>query len=175
LIALKVENVDFPDGIAFKCKQCGSCCRFIPGDVNAEEKRLIEAKGFVGFLGAPDSTGRTLIRRKKDGSCFFLTGKNKCAIYDVRPMICRIGPFQVKDWDYKNNVITVETRLDLACPGIHAGSEPASQDAVKAAQGYVREMVELTAKVEKLPITAEEVASIARKHIITNTVPFLKE
>ena len=64
---MKYENVVFPDGIGFKCKHCGFCCRYIPGDVNAEEQRKIEAKGFTDFSETPDITGLRLIRRKNNG------------------------------------------------------------------------------------------------------------
>ena len=72
-----------------------------PPDVNTAEQKQIEAKGFTDFLDRPDKTGIAWIRRKKDGSCFFLTKNNKCAIYEVRPAVCRLEPFTITDYDYE--------------------------------------------------------------------------
>jgi Fe-S-cluster containining protein len=36
------------------------------------------------------------MRKTVDGKCIFLRG-NACAIYDVRPLICRFYPFELRN------------------------------------------------------------------------------
>ena len=159
---MKFENVVFPDKLGFKCKRCGRCCRDAPADVNAEEQQLIESKGFTDFLDYPDGTPQRFIKRKSDGSCLFLTKENKCSIYEVRPMICRLAPFDVRDWDYEKNLIEVDFRPELICDGISAEGDVPIEVIGKAAQAFVREMLEMVAKKEGLPITSTKVLSLTR-------------
>jgi Fe-S-cluster containining protein len=163
---LRYENVEFPDGIGFKCKQCGACCRFIPGDANKDEQKQIEEKGFKDFSEDPDITGRRQFRRNSTGGCFFLTAENTCKIHNIKPMICRIPPFRVVDWDYEKNLIFVEPRIDFTCPGVIPSSETPSPEIARAAQLFVKDELELTAKVEGLPITSRRVAHLTRLRII---------
>ena len=92
-----------------------------PPDVSKAEQKLIEVKGFKDFLERPDETWIDWIRRKKDDSCFFLKNNNKCAIYDVRPAICRLEPFTIVDYDYENNRIELELNFPFSscCVGIY--------------------------------------------------------
>ena len=91
-----------------------------PPDVDKNERKDIEAKGFKDFLAPPDETGIMWIRRKKDDSCFFLTKDNKCAIYEVRPAACRMEPFTIMDYDYQNNRDRVGDELSFltCCSGV---------------------------------------------------------
>jgi Fe-S-cluster containining protein len=160
--SLNFENVVFPDSVGFQCKNCGFCCREQPADTNAKEQQRIEAKGFKDFLEDPDGTGLRFIRRKKDGSCFFLTEDNKCMIYEVRPEICKIVPFIVTDWDYERNRIEVDLSPQCGCKGIFDGETLSIEEIGKAAQTFVQEMLEMTAKFSGLPITDKEVLSKTR-------------
>jgi Fe-S-cluster containining protein len=171
MINLKLDNVDFPDGISFKCKNCGKCCRYIPGDVNSQEEQRIQLRGFENFLGAPTVNGNKFFKRKKDGRCFFLTNDNKCEIYDIRPMVCRLEPFGVTDWDYNQDVIYVQPRLDIICPGIVPGSEEPSLDIAKAAQDFVKETRVFIARTLNLPISGKETLHEVREYIIRQHFP----
>lgn len=51
--------------MSFPCTKCGACCR--------------RAWAFQGALPT-----------KEDGSCLHLTKDNECAIYEDRPLLCRI-------------------------------------------------------------------------------------
>ena len=139
-----------------------------PPDVNAAEKKQIEAKGFSDFLDRCDETEIMWIRRKKDGGCFFLTEKNLCAIYDVRPSICRLEPFTIKDYDYLKN--RVELELDFpfvcGCEGVNDGETLPVEVIGKAAQMIVRKILVLTAKDLRLPVTDKRVASETRARIL---------
>ena len=50
---------------AFDCNGCGACCRVAP--------RLVP--------GWP---------KRADGACVYLTPDNRCAIYEKRPLVCRV-------------------------------------------------------------------------------------
>lgn len=172
MIDLKLDDVDFPDGIRFKCTNCGKCCRYIPGDVNSQEEQRIQGRGFKSFIGgAPTVIGNKFLKRKKDGSCFFLADDNKCKIYDIRPMVCRLEPFVVTDWDYIQDIIYVQPRLDVICPGIVPGSDEPSIDIVKAAQDYVKETREFIARTLNLPISGKEASHEVREYIIYQHFP----
>jgi len=112
---LNFEKVVVPDSVGFQCKKCGVCCRVQPPDVNREEQKRIESTGFTNFLDRPDETGIIWISRKKDGSCLFLTKENKCAVYHVRPAICRLEPFTIADYDFEKNRIELELNFPYAC------------------------------------------------------------
>jgi Fe-S-cluster containining protein len=169
---LNFENVVFPDSIGFRCKKCGVCCRLQPPDVNLAEQKLIEAKGFSGFLDRADETGIMWIRRKKDGSCFFLKPNNECAIYDVRPAICRLEPFTIMDYDYERNRIELELNFPVACgcEGVSDGDCLPVKVIGRAAQVIVQKILALTAKDMGLSINDKRVASETRARILRRRI-----
>lgn len=118
---MNFENVTFPDSVGFRCRKCGLCCREQPADLNEKEQQKIESKGFTGFSVEADGIEGPFIRRKKDGSCFFLTKDNECMIYEIRPAGCRIQPFTITDWDYEKNTIELDLPVDSKCKGIFEG------------------------------------------------------
>jgi Fe-S-cluster containining protein len=118
--------------------------------------------GFSVFLEDPDGTGYRFIRRKEDGSCFFLTNDNKCAIYEVRPAICRLVPFIATDWDYEKNMINIDLPVPCNCKGVLDDRILPIEELGKAAQSLVQEMLEITAKTMKLPISDKKVISQTR-------------
>ena len=77
-------------------------------------------------------------------------------------MICRLAPFDVRDWDYEKNLIEVDFRPELICDGISAEGDVPIEVIGKAAQAFVREMLEMVAKKEGLPITSMKVLSLTR-------------
>lgn len=168
---MNFENVTFPDSVGFRCRKCGLCCREQPADLNEKEQQQIEAKGFTGFSvdRAADGLEGLFIRRKKDGSCFFLTKDNECRIYDIRPAGCRIQPFTITDWDYEKNTIELDLPAECRCKGIlvEGGTLPIDEMG-RAAQTLVQSMLEITAKALGLPITDKRVASKMRMLIIEN-------
>ena len=164
---MKLDNVDFPDGIAFKCKNCGKCCRYIPGNVNSKDEQKIQEKVFKKFTGAPTVNGNKFFRRKRDGSCSFLTTDNKCKIYDIRPMVCRLEPFGVTDWDYTQDVIYLQPRLDIICPDIVPGSEELLLDIVEATQDFVKETQVFIART----ISGKETLHEVREYFVRQYFP----
>lgn len=143
-----------------------------PPDVNVAERKQIEAKGFRDFLGCSDETGLMWIRRKNDGSCFFLTKNNRCAIYSVRPAICRLEPFTIIDFDYAKNRIELELNFPSACgcQGVFDGEALPIEEIGKAAQMIVQKILALTAKDLGLLITDKKVASETRSRILRRRI-----
>ncbi len=163
---MQFENVVFPDGVGFRCKGCGRCCKEQPADVTSEERQRIENKGFTNFLDESDLTEPRLIRNRKEGGCFFLTQNNQCKIHDVKPAICHIVPFLVTDWDYTKNLIEVDLPVDCDCPGINDTNQLSLKAISKAAQTYVHDIQKATAQQEQLPLNDKAVLSKTRQIII---------
>jgi Uncharacterised protein family (UPF0153). len=144
-----------------------------PPDVNKAERKKIEAKGFRDFLERPDESGIAWIRRKKDDSCFFLTKKNKCAIYEVRPAVCMLEPFTIVDFDYDENRIELELNFPFStcCMGVCEEDEPLPLEEIgKAAQTLVAKILALTAKDLNLPITDKRVKSETRSRLLRRNI-----
>jgi len=165
---MQYENVVFPDSIGFLCKNCGVCCKDEPPDINLKEQQRIEAKGFLDFLEEPYDPQNRNIRRKKDGSCFFLSEENACKIHDIKPVICILEPFIITDYDGKTNKIFLDLNPLAAtnCKGVFIGEMIAPEEIGKAAQTIVREFLEIIAKKTGLPVTDKNVASLARNLLL---------
>ncbi len=165
---MQFENVIFPDSVGFQCTNCGVCCRDEPPDINLKEQQRIEAKGFANFLEAPNDPSNRNIRRKKDGSCFFLTEEDTCKVHDVKPSICILEPFIITDYDDKTNRIFVGLN-PLAvrnCKGICTGELIVPEVIGKAAQTIVKDLLEIVAKKTGLPDTNKKVSSLTRKLLL---------
>jgi Fe-S-cluster containining protein len=163
---MQFENVVFPDGVGFRCKGCGRCCKEQPADVTSEERQRIENKGITNFLDQNDLTLPRLIRNRKQGGCFFLTSTNECKIQEVKPAICHIVPFVVTDWDYTKNLIEVDLPANCDCPGINDSNQLPLETISKAAQTYVHDTHKATAQIEQLPLNDPVVLSKTRQTII---------
>jgi Fe-S-cluster containining protein len=139
-----------------------------PPDVNSWEQKQIEAKGFTNFLDRLGDAGIRWVRRKKDGSCFFLTKNNKCAIYAVRPAICRLEPFTIVDYDYEKNTIELELNFPsvCGCVGVFDGETLPVEEIGRAAQVMVQKILVLTAKDLGLLVTDKRVACETRSRIL---------
>jgi Fe-S-cluster containining protein len=169
---MKYSNVEFPDGIGFQCVNCGSCCKAHPSDVNAEEQKKIEAKGFTDFLEGSDGDVTRRIRAKADDSCFFLSKENTCAIYDVRPTACKLEPLMITDFDYENNKIKLDINPaalcdpSLSCKGLSPSGKLPEIDMGEAAQTTIQEALESFSRQKGLPVTCKEVAFLTRQYFI---------
>lgn len=142
-----------------------------PPDVNKAEQKQIERKGFKDFLEPPDETGIRWVRRKKDDSCFFHTN-NKCAIYEVRPAVCRLEPFTIVDYDYEKNKIELELNFPFSscCIGTCEEETLPLEVIGKAAQILVQKILALTAKDHNLPVTDKRVYSETRSRLLRRRI-----
>jgi Fe-S-cluster containining protein len=140
--------------------------------VSKEEQKRIESKGFKNFLAHPEKTGIMWIRRNRDGSCLFLTRENKCAIYDIRPAICRLEPFTIADYDFERNRIELELDFPFACgcEGVCSGKRLQIDVIGNAAQEVVQKILTITASDLGLPMSDKRVASETRGRILRRKV-----
>ncbi len=126
-IRLLVRNKTGKHGDAPGCERCGVCCMIYGVSVTtADILRIAQATGkkpseFLAALPENPEMKRkesvvmiggkrsmAVLKWSRGFLCPFYTGKG-CAIYDARPMVCRMYPFTVKD----GKVVDVESR---ACP-----------------------------------------------------------
>jgi Fe-S-cluster containining protein len=145
---------------------CGFCCRDEPPDINLKEQQKIERKGFENFLEAPVKAGDKNIRRKKNGSCFFLGKRSICKIQDVKPSICRLEPFIITKYDDKTDKIFLELNpfAVKTCKGIFHG-EMHLPEIARAAQSTIKDISEIVAEKTGLLVTDKKVARLTRKII----------
>lgn len=143
-----------------------------PPDVSKTEQKRIEAKGFKDFLDGPDENGVRWMHRKTDGGCFFLTKDNKCAIYPVRPQVCRMEPFTIMDFDYQKNRIEVDLNFPFACCCIGTCDETTApvEEIGRAAQILVQKILALTANDLKLQVTDKRVYAETRSRLLRRTI-----
>lgn len=90
---------------AFKCRQCGACCR-VPGPVRlrrGEDEAIaaalkMDVRSFVDRYArlTRDRTGLSLEERP-DHACVFLTDEGTCRIETTKPQQCRDFPHR---WHY---------------------------------------------------------------------------
>jgi len=64
----------------FSCTLCGKCC-------------------FVSQKAFKEVFEKFNWKVKEDGACIHLAKDKKCGIYDKRPLICRLYPFQINPED----------------------------------------------------------------------------
>jgi Fe-S-cluster containining protein len=119
------------EDLRFKCKRCAVfCCRLGgPLVVEADLKRMAGIGLDPGEFLLPlnrsygqlkDAVG--VLGRKRDGSCVFLgydisKGVYECGIYEARPAVCRLYPFEFIPEGEESGVL----RFIPCCNGLNAG------------------------------------------------------
>lgn len=85
---------------SFKCRQCGTCCRW-SGHVLLEEEDIFRLSAAAGLSEEAFIARYTVLasnRRKlsladaPDGSCILLAD-GRCTLYEARPAQCRDFPY----------------------------------------------------------------------------------
>ena len=99
-------SFEYPRNIIFSCNDCGICC----GDTEKKIRRILLLSNDVNRIAnftknniknfadeKPESFPYVFEMKKnmKTGKCIFHLG-NKCSIYNIRPLICRFYPFELK-------------------------------------------------------------------------------
>lgn len=86
-------------------------------------------------------------------------------IHDVKPSICRLEPFVIKDLDVKTGQILLALNPLAAknCKGVCRGNMEAPEDVKRAAQAIVEESLEIIAAKMGLPVGDRLVVSLTRK------------
>jgi Fe-S-cluster containining protein len=165
---MQYENVIFLNTSGFQCKGCGACCRDQPPDINFKEQQRIQKAGYKNFMQDPSNPNNRNIRKKKDGSCLFITKENTCKINSVKPSICILEPFIIANFDYNTNTIFLDLNPHATnnCKGISTGENAAIVEIGKAAQAIIKDFQEIIAEKIGLLITDKKVAFLTRKLIL---------
>ncbi len=108
--------------IRFKCQRCAVfCCKLGPPRLSKKDvERLELARGNVDtFLDEQHLNLRT----NEDGSCVLLSPDSldalpRCSLYDSRPTLCRLYPFQFQR--LSKNLYAL--RLITCCTGLNTGN-----------------------------------------------------
>ncbi len=130
--------------VYFKCHGCGHCCTDVvclptPWDVvRIAKETATDPKKFLEFVTPEELEGVAksdptwlevdgerymMALRRGPRGCHFLDKRTlRCKIYESRPLLCRLYPFQVhetRDGEYKN----FSLHKDVGCPknrdGVH--------------------------------------------------------
>jgi len=113
--------------LRYKCKRCAVFCCKLGGPTLTENdlKRLREVRhesmDFLVHAALDKSEKQLVLKQKDDGSCIFLKydAENKiyvCNIYDQRPSLCRLYPFEFQRTDPYKGML----RLIPCCNGLNA-------------------------------------------------------
>ncbi|MDD3917869.1 MAG: YkgJ family cysteine cluster protein [Synergistaceae bacterium] len=113
------------EGLHFTCLGCGRCCRGEPGAIffTPEEEEKI-----ASFLSLPVSEFRRRyvtsrwrapsLKEKNNGDCvFYDAAADRCFIYRVRPLQCRLFPF----WPALLESEEAWNQAAALCPGMNQG------------------------------------------------------
>jgi len=127
IVKLKLKQ----EGICWTCRMCGKCC----DSPTVSKKDIGNIGGFLKisfnevvkkYLKEYD--GVRGILKEVNGKCIFLKG-NKCSIYKVRPIICRLRPFSPQ-LDNNEIVLTYDRWFLDNCPGLYIGNAPIDNEEV---------------------------------------------
>lgn len=99
-------NFEYPKNIRFKCDTCAACC----GDTKARTRLILLLEAEVDRIAEKTLRNRGefaervvgsepyayLMKKTENGKCIFLVD-SLCSIYQIRPLICRFYPFELKN------------------------------------------------------------------------------
>ena len=116
----------YPKHVRFRCERCALCC----GDTEDKVRSILLLKTEADRISRKTSIGIDefaerikgseayvyRMRKSEDRKCPFLK-ENSCSIYQIRPLICRFYPFQLKN--LRNGGYAFSHTDE--CPGIGKG------------------------------------------------------
>ena len=119
-------SFEYPQHVSFECDRCGLCC----GDTEYRSRWIVLLEGEairiseMNFLGLDEFAEKIegfepyvyRMRKTEERKCVFLED-DSCSIYQIRPLICRFYPFELKN-PGKNRYVFDYTD---ECPGIGKG------------------------------------------------------
>ncbi|HIP34804.1 MAG TPA: YkgJ family cysteine cluster protein [Methanothermococcus okinawensis] len=129
MVNIKIDTKN----IAWICRKCGRCCYDPPTVTKKDIGNIcgylkIAFKEFVKrYVDHFNGTVGELRRIKK--KCIFLKD-NKCSIYPVRPLICRLRPYSIQEIDGQL-VLTYDSWFLEKCPGLFVGDIPVEEEYIR--------------------------------------------
>lgn len=115
----------------FKCRRCATfCCKLGSPSLAEKDVQRIKETGYVIDNLLERNTEResnsvlkteTRLRKRNDGSCIFLrfndeTKIYECSVYDARPVLCRVYPFDLERIDSNSFML----RFIPCCNGLNS-------------------------------------------------------
>jgi Fe-S-cluster containining protein len=166
--------------LRFRCNGCGDCCRQLRVALTHHDlRRLSEGLGQwagalvdwltpadVDMTGEPGSfvrltRGRRLMVLAQDeGSCRLLTPDQRCSAYAVRPLDCRLFPFDLEH-DAQGRPLRL-ARLDANCGDEQGPAAPLDELSIEDAQRW-RELADYQQKLQLWNRMAEHRARSGRR------------
>ncbi|MDL2261070.1 YkgJ family cysteine cluster protein [Methanimicrococcus sp. OttesenSCG-928-J09] len=116
-----------------------------------------------------------MLQRKNDGSCIFLDSETKkCAIYEIRPGLCRTYPFYIDEDGFS----------DCECDGIgkvKKTDEIVVNDLIAALQkrvisdqeDYIKTSAVIKEKYDRLKLNSDEGNDLLKEQFEKNTISFV--
>jgi Fe-S-cluster containining protein len=119
---------EYPKQVGFVCNRCGRCC----GDTEEHTRQIFLLKREAERISNQTSLDINKfadkvsgfepyiyqMKKPEDGKCFFIE-KNRCTIYQIRPLICRFYPFQLENLGNTRYMFSYTVK----CPGVGKGSD----------------------------------------------------
>jgi Fe-S-cluster containining protein len=156
-LSVKPLGFKYPKHIRFGCERCGLCCGDTEKKVRSVLLLRIEAEhisqktslSLYEFVENIEDSEPYVYRLKKnaDGKCMFLKD-NGCTIYQMRPLICRFYPFELRS----NNCNEYVFAFTEECPSIGKGvglEKDYFERLFKNAMRLMRENSETTSKAHE--------------------------
>jgi len=118
---------DFPEDVGFVCEKCGRCC----GDTEDTVRHILLLKTEAEKISKETSQKieeftqqvygfepyvYEMKKTKNEEKCLFLEN-NRCTIYEIRPLICRFYPFELKNLGNDKYLFS----FTIKCKGIGQG------------------------------------------------------
>jgi Fe-S-cluster containining protein len=115
----------------WRCNGCGKCCKLYSVVLNFQEwLNIVKNYGVEQTVSGLD---KLYLRKKSDGSCFFLYNFSSaylCGLQHMKPTACKLWPFKVlgkpkygyaneAEYDYEGNRTFVYA--DSMCDGLRYG------------------------------------------------------
>jgi len=104
-----VDTTFYKRNLRFKCRRCARfCCRLGGANLSEKDAQRLKEAGYATDNFLKPITRRennsvleteSRLKERDDGSCIFLRFNTElkiyeCSIYDFRPVLCRIYPFE---------------------------------------------------------------------------------
>jgi len=129
----QILNVRFFErNLCFRCQRCAVyCCKLGGPTLTEDDLKRLKSVGYnISDYVEPVKrrygdllSAINAIRTKEDGACVFLkkdetNGIYKCEVYDARPFLCRLFPFELKKTGINSSLL----RFIPCCRGLNCSN-----------------------------------------------------
>jgi Fe-S-cluster containining protein len=123
----RITNIVFlRKDLKFKCQRCAVfCCKLGGPELNTKDLQRLKHAGYdaekIVKNTNNENADKKLLKERENGSCVFLdysheSKKHACVIYEFRPSLCKIYPFEFTSTGLYTGVLKVIP----CCNGLNA-------------------------------------------------------